>query len=381
MSTQVDWRTEIDSSIEHLPDRPPGVYVAAGRRSLRRRRLVVGIAGLAAVVLSVGVGVAATSGGSAPRTGAPVASDPAVPDSGVTTPRPPGEPWAKGESPARVSPGTGLEIRDGAVVHERRDNVYPGKDTQSVALDLTFEDERWWVLLEWDEGGSATAQSKAGDTAESFDEFVSENTEGGGMFSAPMSEVEEQFPHGGLVKYTTKGLKVREGVEVVRRVDNPMGLESPKSSVGLVVEHAGTTTWMLLETGPRGGGGSYEDEVDSGWPTFDLWLADSVALQKGQPGLRLATLAEHGTLSPGEDGVQILDQLPNPDIPEYVDESATASGVAMLRWRGETWFVLAVRYDDQDAITTVAASKAPGADDIESFLDFMRDHVDEGGMR
>jgi len=148
-----------------------------------------------------------------------------------------------------------------------------------------------------------------------------------------------------------------------------------------VVEHAGTTTWMLLETGPRGGGGSYEDEVDSGWPTFDLWLADSVALQKGQPGLRLATLAEDGTLSPGEDGVQILDQLPNPDIPEYVDESATASGVAMLRWRGETWFVLAVRYDDQDAITTVAASKAPGADDIESFLDFMRDHVDEGGMR
>ena len=381
MSTHVDWRTEIDSAVEHLPDRPPAVYVAAGRRSLRRRRLVVGVAGLTAVVLSVSVGFAATSGGSAPRSDAPVASDPAVPDSEVTTPRPAGEPWAKGEAPARVSPGTGLEIRDGAVVHERRDNVYPGKDTQSVALDLTFEDERWWVLLEWDEGGAATAQSRAADTADSFDEFVSENIEGGGMFSAPQSELDEKFPQAGLVNYTTNRLVVRKGAEIVRRVDNPMGLESPKSSVGLVVEHAGTTTWMLLETGPRGGGGSYEDEVDSGWPTFDLWLADSVALQKGQPGLRLATLAEDGTLSPGEDGVQILDQLPNPAIPEYVDESATASGVAMLRWRGETWFVLAVRYDDQDAITTVAASKAPGADDIESFLDFMRDHVDEGGMR
>ena len=35
----------------------------------------------------------------------------------------------------------------------------------------------------------------------------------------------------------------------------------------------------------------------------------------------------------------------------------------------------------QDAIGTFAASKAGGADDIESFLDFARDHFDEGGPR
>jgi hypothetical protein len=138
---------------------------------------------------------------------------------------------------------------------------------------------------------------------------------------------------------------------------------------------------MHLSASPSGGGGSYEDAAESGWPTFDLWLAADVALQKGQPGLTLATLADDGTLSPGEDGVQILDQQPDPDLPDYVNDSAIASGVAMLRWRGETWFVLVARYDDQDAVTTVAASKAAGANDIESFLDFARDRVDEGGLR
>ena len=58
------------------------------------------------------------------------------------------------------------------------------------------------------------------------------------MVSVPVGEFDEEFPYAGLVNYSTEGLVVREGVEVVRRVENPMGLKSPESSIGLVVEHA-----------------------------------------------------------------------------------------------------------------------------------------------
>ena len=278
-------------------------------------------------------------------------------------------------------PDTGLEIRPGAVVHERRDDVYPGKDTQSVALDLTFQGKRWWVLLEWDDGGSSSVQSVPGELSDSFEEFIADNTAGGGMFTEPADPVEEKFPYAGLVNYSTKGLVVRDGAEVVRRVDDPLGKEPQGSSVALVVEHAGRTTWMLLEASRNGSGGTTEAEAESGWPTFDLWLADNVALQNGAQRLTLVTFAEDGTLVPGEDGVQILDQQADPDLDAYTDKTTTASGVAMLRWRGEVWFVLAVRFPQEDAITTVAASKADGATDIASFIDVARDRADEGGFQ
>ena len=44
------------------------------------------------------------------------------------------------------------------MVHERRDDLYPGKDTRSVALDVSYEGKRWWVMLEWDDSGSTMAR-------------------------------------------------------------------------------------------------------------------------------------------------------------------------------------------------------------------------------
>jgi hypothetical protein len=381
VSTDVDWRTEIDSSVEHLPDRPPAEYVAAGRRAVRRRRLVAAVVGgLTAVV--VGVGWAATSGGPAHRSGPPIANDSQPSRSSGTEESRTDLPWDPRGAPARVSSDNELQIREGAIVHERRDDLYPGKDTDSVALDLTYKGKRWWVALEWGEGGATTSQSPAGEYQNSFDDFVADATAGGGMTSVPEDKNEERYPYAGIVNFTsTDGLVVRDGAEVVRRVDDPLGREPEGSSVGLVVEYAGKTTWMLLDTSHGGGSGTTEDAAESGWPTFDLWLADDVALQNGGHRLTLATFADDGTLRPGEDGVQILDQQANPDLPAYVGDTATASGVAMLRWRGETWFVLAVRFPHEDVITTAAASKADGADDIGSFIDVARDRADEGGFQ
>jgi hypothetical protein len=209
--------------------------------------------------------------------------------------------------------------------------------------------------------------------------------------SAQEDEPAGRFHRGGLVTFTRAGLDVRDGVEVVRRVDNPLGLKAPYDSIGLVLRHDGVITWMSLEASkPDGSPLVHEpwdpaqnaDEIsvaaESGWPTFDLWLAESVAVQTGQPTLRLAAMEEDGTLRAAEDGVRLLDQETNPHLPEYGGTGTL--GVAMLRWREQTWFVLVARYGDrQDVIETFAARKAGGADDIESFLDFARDHFEEPG--
>ena len=166
MSTDIDWQRELDAAFPTTPDEPVGTYVAAGHRAVRRRRLTAVAAGLgaAAVVVGTAWGVAPGRGPSsteAPAAGASSAtSTPSAPPTSAAesspSPTQPSSvfPWGKGEPPAR-STQAGLEIREGAVVHERRDDLFPGKGTESVALDISFAGKRWWMSLEWDEGGGA----------------------------------------------------------------------------------------------------------------------------------------------------------------------------------------------------------------------------------
>jgi hypothetical protein len=78
MSTDIDWRHELDSSFGSGHDQPPGHYLAAGRAAVRRRRMGA-VAVVAAMV--VGVGAAwASSPGLTPRGAGPVATQPASPD-------------------------------------------------------------------------------------------------------------------------------------------------------------------------------------------------------------------------------------------------------------------------------------------------------------
>lgn len=92
-----------------------------------------------------------------------------------------------------------LQIRPGAVVHERRDDLYPGKRTHSVALDLTWRGKRSWVVLEWGAGGAGGVYSGPGDDwAASFDEFVAQHVDGGG--TTPRSRRADRSPGPGAVE-------------------------------------------------------------------------------------------------------------------------------------------------------------------------------------
>lgn len=381
MDTEIDWQRKLDSSFGTQPDVPAGRFVAAGQRAVRRRRQLAAVLTAAAVVLVGGVAWS-TSPGSAPRSDAPVATQP--PSASATanasaTPSPeptrgPGMPWRKDEPPARALPG-GLEIRPGAVVHERRDALYPGKDTESAALDISFGGSRWWLVLEWDRGGSSMSSSRPEDGfADSFDAFVRAEVANGGMTSMPIDDVPGMA--GGLATWFGGTLDTAPGVSVLRQVEDPVPGDD---SLGLVLRSEGRTTWALFSQG--GDASSWELESDSGWLTFDQWLADQVSVQTGSPRVRLVELAADGTVSAAAPGVEVLEQQADPDLPAYGTDAAGASAVALVDWQGERWFVLVVRFPREVAITTVAAPKAGGARTLDDFIAFTADQADEGDLR
>ncbi len=377
MDTEIDWRRELDSSFGTGADVPAGHYVAAGQRAVRRRRLTAVAAGLGAAAVVAGTAWA-TAPGSAPRTGElPVATQ-APPSASATPSTKPARvrdlPWGKDEPPARALLGE-LEIRPGAVVHERRDALYPGKDTESAALDISFRGSRWWLVLEWDRGASSMSSSRPEDGfSDSFDAFVRAEVASGGMTSMPVDDVPGMA--GGLVTWHGGTLDAAPGVSVVRQVEDPVPGDD---SLGLVLRSEGRTTWVLLTQG--GDASSWELETDSGWLTFDQWLADQVAAQTGSPGVRLVRMAADGTVSATAPSVEVLAQQADPDLPAYGTDAAGASAVALLDWQGERWFVLAVGFPREVAVTTVAASKAGGAETLDQFVAFVAGQADEGGLR
>ena len=72
LSTEIDWRHELDGSFGPGHDLPPDSYVVAGRRAVRRRRTAA--VAVAATVAICGGAVWAATPGSAPRSDDPVAT-------------------------------------------------------------------------------------------------------------------------------------------------------------------------------------------------------------------------------------------------------------------------------------------------------------------
>jgi hypothetical protein len=180
----------------------------------------------------------------------------------------------------------------------------------------------------------------------------------------------------------TGELVLRSGVTVVREVDNPMGYEAPKRSVGLVLDDAGTRIWALLEDEPRGAASVYDDARQT-FPTFDLWLADAVAVWKGEPTLALVRFAEGTSLVADDEGVEVIDQRANPDLPRSFAGPDEQTAVAEVTWHGDTWFVLARRLPGYDAeYFPTAASIVGDPGTIDEFLVVARERYDNGdGLR
>ncbi len=168
---------ELERSFGDGPPPPPvEMRVAAGRRALVRRRVATGVAGVAAAaVLATGwyaVGdddVRGTSG---------LATQPTP----TTAEDPPAEaterPWQRGEL-VRYVEGE-LQVRPGVTVHEHLPNPFGYElPALSDALDITWEGQRRWVIVEREPGSRGTSESSStpSDGWASFADYVADQVD------------------------------------------------------------------------------------------------------------------------------------------------------------------------------------------------------------
>lgn len=227
---------ELEAAIGHGPPLPDAAdRVAAGRAALRRRR-VVGTVAAASVLAVLGTAYAVTAPALQGRTSdeVPVAPSPTASPS----PSPTGEAgiplgtW-RGNTPVRYHDGE-LQIRPGAVVHERIENPFGfAPPRRSDAFDLTFRGYRAWAIVEYREGSSSYAATQPGNGWASFADWVADQVDD--------TEGTTGWPD--TLRLADDGSVVAsEGSEILQRTDDPrLGdtFAPPGTPTGAAVVRAG----------------------------------------------------------------------------------------------------------------------------------------------
>jgi len=200
----------------------------------------------------------------------------------------------------------------------------------------------------------------------------------GNVATQPSGEPEEpEFMPGEEVRLDRDGtLLTREGVQVVREVENPQGLAPPDHSLGVVYTFKGDTYWALVTNS-----GSSTEVAHLSFPTFEYWLADQVALQKGDATLALVEFGDGESLEPRA-GVEIISQTGDLSMmPSNFAGPNDRTAVAEVTYQGERWYVLARQIDGTtpEYFPTAASVSLPT---LEQFLPYAADQYANGtGLR
>jgi hypothetical protein len=168
-------RAELDESFGGEPlDRPVAQRLADGHRALRRRR-AVGVLAACGVVAALGTTYAVGSSGASRDAGPVVAADP-TPSAAAST-DPATLSW-EDDTPIQYLDGQ-LYVRPGVVVHERVENPLRYRSPRtSDALDLTFHDQRMWIITDATDHGFGYSSSVP--TGTGFRDWVDEQVSLGG---------------------------------------------------------------------------------------------------------------------------------------------------------------------------------------------------------
>lgn len=375
----MDLKEHLDTALDAAADgapapRPVQIPLYAGRRALRRRRLAVA-AGAVAVVAALGVPVAVLAGapGVTGEDAPPLAGSPSpvadewaddvpvgLPDlplcPGFEAPLSPGvDELDQGLQPElclsvlvafdehgnlRRAPGV---VISGLVTDLPRANA-DDESEKRAAVEVSLEGRRYFIHLAWMKGGASEGMEPATGT---FDAWVQRGLDGhfGGVSTGDEDDLAP-----GMQEWwdpMTGEFRVPPGVTVIQLVENPMDLEAPHDSKGIVFEADGERFWALAwlnvtEGGFRAGGSSWDpaDDAARSWPDFESWLSDMVKMQRGEPLDQLVEFGPDGTLRPLA-GVRLLRQVADIDLGEEFAAAGVPTAAAEVTWEGQRWFVVA----------------------------------------
>ncbi|KRF34945.1 hypothetical protein [Nocardioides sp. Soil805] len=251
-----DLKDRFDRALDGGPaHRPLDARLSAGRRAARRRTARIAVAATACLVVVPLLGVTVLDRPDGPgRPDSPLdsavapAAIPTDPASDDATDKSTDAARWDDDTWARLAPDGTVTVRPGATVTQRIDDVIP--DRPSVALALTSEDQRKYVLLWASENGVVTDVTE--DAMGELLDFVTSTW-------SPMWDLPVAIGDGGdyasipLVAYRGGRLHTLDGVRRVRVVADPVDGFCPGwPSHAVELVYRGSTYFALLSEGNCG---------------------------------------------------------------------------------------------------------------------------------
>ena len=174
---------------------------------------------------------------------------------------------------------------------------------------------------------------------------------------------------------------VRSGAVITQRVPNPLGLEPPGYSAGAEVKYRGSTNWYLVKRQPGSGSEWTSVPARQAFPTLASWLADQVAVERGDPTLALVRFGTNGRLEPLS-GVMLLEQRADPELPANFAPAGSRTVAATVRWHGAVWHELARRLPGSSSAEYFPAAASVAGKTLDQFLAYARNRYSGGeGLR
>ncbi|WP_325604710.1 hypothetical protein [Nocardioides sp.] len=220
----MDLKDRFDLATSGGPSHVPlGTRLELGRRAVRRRtarRAVGSLAAAATVVAGVAtLATLATGQDRATEPAAPAVAAPAPTPTRATTVATSDDGWAEDEW-ARMDEQGNITLRRGVSVTDTLDPAVPGR--QSVALDVTREGERRFVLLVLQNGGIISSSGADQPDGRSLEQFAQDEV-------SPFLGLPVALHRGGrglgadlpLVGYDHGELYTVPGVTIVRVIEEP----------------------------------------------------------------------------------------------------------------------------------------------------------------
>jgi hypothetical protein len=343
----MDLREQLDRELSDTPHagRDLSEILLAGRRAVRRRRTAAGVTAVAAAAVVVGIGWTLTLGGETPQVVNPPTETDTVPvdknlenDCHEISGAELGSCRSRWE-PILQGPGRSPVRRDpGVQVVEVIENPLESAGF-NAAYEVDDNGARAFVLFEQDRTASMYPQESADmDLSTWIEEVKSDieapsqnNIEAPSQNNNDRSSPPAQFnPDGELV--------LTDGAEVVQRIEDPLGQRTVGKSLGLAVEHDGTTTWLALTWTP-GSQTIASSPAQEDYATLEDWVESWVAQQQGRDAHALVEFNPNGTLRPLA-GVEIVEQRTDVDMDASPNVRDEIAAVAQLWVDGEPWFVV-----------------------------------------
>ncbi len=181
---------------------------------------------------------------------------------------------------------------------------------------------------------------------------------------------------------------VKDGWRITRTAEEPIGLQAPEASLGVVATDGRHTRWLLLthEHAEDGQGNplpdafsdsASADDPGKGYGRFEDWLASMVELQGGARTPPLVTVDAGDRLQPGPDAV-VVESRPAPVIEGYTSDG---DRLVEVRRDGRTWFVV-VRGHGADAEVIPVDAEVLSEPTFAAFVDHLTAQAGSGeGVR